>query len=272
MAEAYPEVHEVIDTLENIYSLTQKDRTPKTSALTSRESWRFRRAAYRTMLYRNLSPASHYDLDYFSSLGEDTVPDRFIRDTFIVVASSNNEPLTEEILDEDELYNLFTEFDSRNTLNIGYFATPLENIWDAREVEPPEDDEPAAKYILNKIVGAHDTCSQCATRGGLKLFTEANWNRLLLMLSDLRKNKLKTCLVVTRPFVGHTENMYNSDAQGPWIAGMFALKETPGAWDGWEREMSYCEPCLIKSLEDHVWKWFLQERIKAGWVPPENSE
>ncbi|KAJ7198045.1 hypothetical protein B0H12DRAFT_603819 [Mycena haematopus] len=319
MAEACPEEHsasvityeeqrkllknaEVINEFENIYSLTQKDRTSKTSVLTWEESWRFRRAAYRIMLYCNLFPASRYDLDQLSGLEEDEVRDiqqqrtallstyptdellqlyavaRFMRDAFVAVASSNDEPHSEEILDAvlgtgpdgvtrawkrrsiDGLeaalyiYNLFTESDARNVL--GYFETPLANIWDARGIEAPEDG------------------SQCATPGGLKLLTEANWDRLPLMLTDLLKNKLKSCLAVTKPFIDLTEHIYNSDAQGPWIAGMFALKETPGAWDGWEREMSYCQPCLTKFLEDHVWKWFLRERLmgKARWVPQEDCE
>ncbi|KAJ7902256.1 hypothetical protein B0H13DRAFT_760195 [Mycena leptocephala] len=37
----------------------------------------------------------------------------------------------------------------------------------AREVDPPEDDEPAMQWILDTINGANDTCSKCAAPGGL---------------------------------------------------------------------------------------------------------
>ncbi|KAJ7848825.1 hypothetical protein B0H14DRAFT_2356546 [Mycena olivaceomarginata] len=77
MAEACPEDHDptvitaaekttlqensrVIAVLEDIYSLTNKDRTSKTSVLTSPESWRFRRAMYRIMLYCHLFPGNRY--------------------------------------------------------------------------------------------------------------------------------------------------------------------------------------------------------------------
>jgi hypothetical protein len=47
----------------------------------------------------------------------------------------------------------------RLSLYNGYFSLPLENIWTAREVEPPEDDEPAMQWILYTINGTNDTCA-----------------------------------------------------------------------------------------------------------------
>ncbi|KAJ6472064.1 hypothetical protein C8R45DRAFT_1164896 [Mycena sanguinolenta] len=300
----------VMNAFENIYSLTQKDRASKISVLTSQESWRFRRAAYRIMLFCNLFPL--YDLDMLSSLERDSIElirreraallsayptdellqfyaiAEFMRDTFATVASSNLKETncTDDILDAvlgtgprgvarawkqrsicdlaDELYYLFRESDSRNTLNTEYFTTPLMNIWSARGVEvPAEDLDEHTKHILDTVIGADDTCSQCKNLGGLNLLSEANWGHLSPNLSDLLKNKLKSCSVVRRPFIELTEHMYNSDARGPWIAGMFALKETLEKWDGWERDMSYCKPCLTEFLKDHVWKWFLHERLKG---------
>ncbi|KAJ7841685.1 hypothetical protein B0H14DRAFT_1040971 [Mycena olivaceomarginata] len=58
----------VISALEDIYSLTQKDRTSRTSVLTPEESWRFQRAAYRIMLYCNLFPSTRYDLDELANM------------------------------------------------------------------------------------------------------------------------------------------------------------------------------------------------------------
>ncbi|KAF8164480.1 hypothetical protein K438DRAFT_1984628 [Mycena galopus ATCC 62051] len=269
---------EVIDSFENIYSL--------------------RRAAYRCMLYCNLFPASRFYLDELASLGEERVEEiqrqrkallstyptdellqlwdvaEFMRATFLTVALGNDEPHTAEILDAvlgtgpDGLY-LDGESDSRNRPNIGYFDTLLCEVFKAREVDLSGEDD---NCILDTVIGADDTCSQCASPDGIKLLSEANWDCLSLRLSDLLKNNLQHCFLVIKPFVSLTKHIQESDARGPWITGMFALKETPGAWDGWEQDMSYCEPCLVKFLKDHVWKWFLQEKMKTGWLPPENCE
>ncbi|KAJ7825568.1 hypothetical protein B0H14DRAFT_2517836 [Mycena olivaceomarginata] len=61
---------DVISDFENIYSLTQKDRTSRTSVLTPEESLRFQRAAYRVMLYCKIFPGSRYDLDALADLGK----------------------------------------------------------------------------------------------------------------------------------------------------------------------------------------------------------
>jgi hypothetical protein len=60
---------------------------------------------------------------------------------------------------EDELYWLGVESDDRNTLYTGYFDVPFTSIWSTRKVKPPPNNaEPATKYILDTIVGADDTC------------------------------------------------------------------------------------------------------------------
>ncbi|KAJ7870128.1 hypothetical protein B0H13DRAFT_2350623 [Mycena leptocephala] len=182
--------------------------------------------------------------------------------------------------------------DTGNTLYIGYFYVPLANIWTARKVKPWKEDEPVTKYILDTIVG-----SQCATFGGPKLLTEASaspatllfssshsslkselilrsdWHRLTAEPTKFLKGKLKYRLyrpMVTASFSAATSHLHKSDALWPWIAGIFDVKQTPGAWDGWGRDMTYCEPCLTKFLEDHVWLWYLNERVQKGWVPSGN--
>jgi hypothetical protein len=59
---------------------------------------------------------------------------------------------------EDDLGFALREEDEENALYKGYFSLPLENIWAARKMKPPKDDEPATKWILDTINGANDTC------------------------------------------------------------------------------------------------------------------
>ncbi|KAJ7234356.1 hypothetical protein B0H12DRAFT_1076358 [Mycena haematopus] len=53
----------VVAALEDIYSLRNKDNKSRASVLTLEESWRFRRAMYRIMLYCKLFPCDRYDTD-----------------------------------------------------------------------------------------------------------------------------------------------------------------------------------------------------------------
>jgi hypothetical protein len=91
---------------------------------------------------------------------------------------------------QDDFGFALYEEDLANALCKGYFSLPLENIWAARKMKPPKDDEPATKWILDTI-----TCepflvliittliavyagSKCATPRGLTPLTEASTHTL----------------------------------------------------------------------------------------------
>ncbi|KAJ7821370.1 hypothetical protein B0H14DRAFT_2831422 [Mycena olivaceomarginata] len=303
----------VVETLEDIYSLTHKDRTSTTSVLTQEESWRFRRAMYRIWLYCNIFPGNRYtleDIDFdedniklvqrqrtavLSEYPTDELLQiyavvRFMRG--ILEAVSDEEDNLTTIVDillsvgptavecawkyqsreaiEDDIEFPLHEVDEDIPLYTGYFSIPLDNIWTARKVKLPKEDEPATKYILDTIIGGNDTCSQCTAPGGLALLTEANWHRIPANPIQFLKNKLKITPTVTTPFNAHFHHVSDNDAIGAWISSIFTVPKAGPEWDGWERDKSYCQPCLCKFLEEHVWRWFLQERINGGWSPPEN--
>ncbi|KAJ7914764.1 hypothetical protein B0H13DRAFT_2659110 [Mycena leptocephala] len=306
---------EIVDTLEDIYSLTQKDRTSRKSILTPEESGRFRRAVYRIWVYTNIFSGDRYSLDEIDDLGPDTI--HFIRRQRTAVLNEyptdellqiyavvrffrgildglcngdddNQENVidillsvgpdslaraweyrSDEVLDDGLGFGLY-EDDGENPLYKGYFSLPLENIWTARKVKPPKDDEPATKWILDTIHGANDTCSKCATPGGLTLLTKANWHRVPIWPGQLLKNRLKNNTDVSTPFMMSIGQIHNQDAMGPWITSIFDVPRAAPEWDAWTVDLSYCQPCLLKFLEEHVWRWFLAERVKGGWSPPEN--
>ncbi|KAJ6459882.1 hypothetical protein C8R45DRAFT_1030066 [Mycena sanguinolenta] len=142
--------------------------------------------------------------------------------------------------DEDLDYPLFT----------GYFSLPLGNIWTVRNVKSPNDEEPASKFILDIIIGGNDTCSQCATLGGLSLLTEANWHRAPLYPSHLLKGKLmqtttfqKSLFDALYTHARHNRNSSHSDSHDYLRDNDFGPQE-------------------------HVWRWLLQELIEGGWLPP----
>ncbi|KAJ7657235.1 hypothetical protein DFH06DRAFT_1197720 [Mycena polygramma] len=302
----------VVEALEDIYSLTQKDRTSRMSVLTSEESWRFRRAAYRIMLYCNIFSGQHYSFEDIEEMGEDDIKHiqrqrtavlneyptdellqiyavaRFIRGILDDACGDVPEKVDHllacgpygavrtwedrsfDALNED--FDFFDEDDGEEMpLYVGFFALPLENIWAARKVKAPKDDEPATKWILDTIVGANDTCSQCPTPGGFSLLTQANWHRAQLSAYQLLKGNLKRNTSVTFDFMTATGLQRDPDALGPWIASVFEGPRADAAWDGWTKDLSYCLPCLVKFLEEHAWRWFLEKRqLDPTWVQPEN--
>jgi hypothetical protein len=94
------------------------------------------------------------------------------------------------------------------------------------------------------------------------------------------KNRLKDNTTVTTPFqaalASFRQQHYDPDKAddrrddeewlGPWIGGVFDVPRISGGqWDGWKRDGSYCQPCLRKFLDEHVWRWFLWERVKGAW-------
>ncbi|KAJ7800929.1 hypothetical protein B0H14DRAFT_3885345 [Mycena olivaceomarginata] len=329
MAETCPEDHDptvitaaekttleensrVIAVLEDIYSLTNKDRTLKTSVLTSQESWRFRRAMYRIMLYCHLFPGNRYSQEEIDPDDEELLDKirkqrtailseyptddlrelhsavKFLCSIFDSVTNAQSN-VTEALLStgpsgalrawqdrsyhvlEDDIDLMFFEDDEEIPLFVGYLSLPLKNIWTARNITPPKEDDPASMWILDQVNGANDTCSHCATAGGLKLYTAANWDRFPIILTNLLKKNLKLNQTVAQPFYAATAHLVNSDALGPFLGDLFALKtHTAPAFDNWDQTDSYCFMCFTKFLEEHLWIWILEERIKGGWMPPED--
>ncbi|KAJ6490825.1 hypothetical protein C8R45DRAFT_990998 [Mycena sanguinolenta] len=308
----------LIASLEDIYSLTQKDRTSRISVLTADESWRFRRAAYRIMFYCTLFSASGDDVDedeikpiqrqrtavlmeyptdelfqlysivrFFRSIlehcNEEEANPPHVVDVLLTLGPGG----VKRAWDYRECQNLLDDIDLdwdhdlAHPLYTGYFSVPLDKIWVTRKVKPPKDDEPATKYILDTIIGANDTCSQCAAPGGIALLTQANWHRALLFPAHLLKGRLKQDSAMLMHLSVAIQDCHDgsdddsdsdiwedADANlGPWIARVFGVPKT-SEWDGWTKDQSYCLSCLTKFLEEHSWRWLLQERITGGWSPP----
>jgi hypothetical protein len=103
------------------------------------------------------------------------------------------------------------------------------------------------------------------------------WHCLTVDPRTLLKGKLKDSPTITAGFSAATIHFQKSDDLSRWITGMFDVKQTSGSWDGWEPDMSYCQPCLTKFLEDHVWVWYLNECAQSMCIllalslPPHNS-
>ncbi|KAJ6483155.1 hypothetical protein C8R45DRAFT_1000732 [Mycena sanguinolenta] len=209
---------QVVAVLEDVYSRTNKDNKSRTSVLSSEESWRFRRAVYRVMLYSNLFPHGRYENDEILDMDDECV-DKIRKQRTAVL----NEYPTDELRELWSVVKFFVDIFDRVDVNDpnmisgllstgpsgvlqawqtrsyhmlhaelvflyevgdnpilfqGYLSIPLQNIWIARSVPPPKPDDPASKWILDQIPSANDTCSQCAASGGLALYTEANWDWL----------------------------------------------------------------------------------------------
>ncbi|KAF8180675.1 hypothetical protein K438DRAFT_1841649 [Mycena galopus ATCC 62051] len=311
---------DTVQTLEDIYSLSQKDRTSNTSVLTPAESHRFQRAVYRIMFYCTLFSSDIDDSEEDVRLIRrqraavlSKYPTDELRELYAVVQFMReimreqcDEDLEPGLIDllltsgpngavrvwEDQSYERIDDLDFGRLdeqedvpLYEGYFALALKSVWDARGVDAPNDAEPASKWILDTVIGADDTCSQCAAPGGLALLTEANWDRLYFSPFRYLKGELKNNKAVKKLFED-VEYMERHEL-GPWISGIFAFaastkanstqtdtktKTTGGSseWDGWEIDHSYCRACLDKFLDGNVWRWFLAKQIKGGWVPPED--
>ncbi|KAJ7501086.1 hypothetical protein B0H11DRAFT_754227 [Mycena galericulata] len=280
----------VVEELEGIYSVRNKDRKSKTSLLAWRESWRFRRAMYRMMLfYKLFSEEGMYDGADLNNFGEGIIRKIRLQRTAVldkystaelhelysvvkfmrsIVPSSSTRPSEASIdsllaIGPTAILRSFQIHDYWDgdpmEIFVGYFSLPLRNIWTARKITPPSEDEPMSKWILDEINGTDDTCSQCAAPGGINLYTEA---------SNLRLN----LVVQNRDFFAATGYLMNPGALDPLISKLFTWAKGTGEFDGWTPEDSYCFDCLTYFLEENLWRWFLEQRITSGWVPPKNCK
>ncbi|KAJ7501084.1 hypothetical protein B0H11DRAFT_2275414 [Mycena galericulata] len=308
---------------EDIYSLQCKDRTSKKSVLTPAESWRFRRAMYRIMLYCNLFPDKRYYGDELYELDElldDDIVSKvrrqrtavldqysmdelhqlnsvvnFLRSVFENVATINWRGSLSPIRflhlmhfpkgKSDVLLSLglrvaLTAYQDRDSLELeeeielfsGYISVPLDSIWAARQITPPEVEEPASTWVLDQVRGADDTCSQCSDNGGMDLYTEANWSRFPDSLRSHLKSNLMLNPIIKTELRAAIDHIDNTDAAGPFIGELFSLPNGAPKVAGWAREDSYCFFCLKRFLKENLWRWFFAERVKAGWTVPEDCE
>jgi hypothetical protein len=90
----------------------------------------------------------------------------------------------------------------------------------------------------------------------------SDWHRLRIWPGELLKDWLEHSIefsgTLTAAVVKH---------EGGSRRGMGPIFDVPRAapeWDSWTTAQSYCQPCLVKFLEEHVWRWFFDERVKNG--------
>ncbi|KAF7357216.1 F-box domain-containing protein [Mycena sanguinolenta] len=164
-------------------------------------------------------------------------------------------------------------FSDPSPLFEGYFSLPVEMNFAGLQLTPPTADEPPSKWILDHVSGENDTCSQCGALDGLELCTEANWDRSMLDgdLTGYLRDLLKLNQTILQPFYAATSHLVPSDTLGTFIGDLFAFKtHTTPEFDSWERTDSYCFASFTKFLNAHMWIWFFEERVRGGWVPPDN--
>ncbi|KAF8073631.1 hypothetical protein FPV67DRAFT_1478700 [Lyophyllum atratum] len=134
----------VVERLEDLFSSRHKDRTSQTSVLDSTESWRFRRAMYRTMLYTKVFPREKYFREY-EDFEEDPDPD----------------DLEEEQIARQELLLKFSSSDLRELHSVVQFLmeiatwTATSECGDSSEV----DEDVIIPYGPTQILDAYEAGS-----------------------------------------------------------------------------------------------------------------
>ncbi|KAJ7641304.1 hypothetical protein FB45DRAFT_899901 [Roridomyces roridus] len=192
---------------------------------------------------------------------------------------------------EDDIGWDSSNADTPNRLFDGYYARAFAKHKDI--LNPPTEDDggSAARWLLSDVPEVNDTCSHCLTRGGLELLTEANWH--LHPISQRSLGRLKSRLTNNSTLfdpvnkavaVAGTTAVRLVDVDftprgpslfifwGGWISAVFDFAQTAGQSEfaSWTKDQSYCVPCLGRFLDENVWRWLLAERVKEGWVPPED--
>ncbi|KAJ6629810.1 hypothetical protein B0H10DRAFT_2428161 [Mycena sp. CBHHK59/15] len=166
-----------------------------------------------------------------------------------------------------------------------------------------EEREKNMRDILDEVPGARDTCDKCGSPGGLTLWTEPTCRpRFVLHPSQVLKGKLWANADVLHAFAALVP-VWGGERLGNWLGELFDFASTLAGGNniasgsntvgtssnpntstgananananangsiGWTRGAAYCQPCLLNFVQEHAWRWVLAERVKGGWVPPED--
>ncbi|KAJ7018682.1 hypothetical protein C8F04DRAFT_1150534 [Mycena alexandri] len=134
----------MVQTLENAYSLTQKDHTSKTSVLSPQESFRFQRAVYRICLYTHIFSGDRYSLEEIEDMSTATINHIWRQRTAVLAQYP-----TEELFQIHAVIQFFRgifegicEFDSeRNLIDLFLSTGPggVERAWEFRSLEAVDD-------------------------------------------------------------------------------------------------------------------------------------
>ncbi|KAJ7093793.1 hypothetical protein C8R44DRAFT_890692 [Mycena epipterygia] len=147
--------------------------------------------------------------------------------------------------------------DGPYTLLSGFFAIPLQRIWEAHEVPAP-DSEAAHNSILDPATFCSPPCDICACVSDSQLWHEGNWTDLHLDIRDLVKGNLAENFTEMEVL---DEVKPNPERNIPkLIAEVHTLRT--GDFKDWNKSDALCETCLEKVLAEHLHLWLLALKLK----------
>jgi hypothetical protein len=92
----------------------------------------------------------------------------------------------------------------------------------------------------------------------------ADWDHFPIFLPDHLKSNLKYNHTIVQPFRTATAPLFHSEALCRFLSDLFALTpHTAPAFDDWDQSASYCIGCFTEFVEEHLWIWFREERMKG---------
>ncbi|KAJ7841921.1 hypothetical protein B0H14DRAFT_3457195 [Mycena olivaceomarginata] len=94
------------------------------------------------------------------------------------------------------------------------------------------------------------------------LYTEANWQRFPALLANLKQN-CEHNPTIMQPFLAPA-HLVNADVLRPFIRDFFVLTAHMAlTLDGWGRGNLYYPASSTQFLEEHLWVWWFEERVKG---------
>jgi len=283
-AQLLAHVNKIVCGLEDLFSFREKDRTSRTSQLTSQESTRFQRAVYRiwlfSVLYGNArltgceqeshnfvqEPALAF-LSAFSTaeLREIERVARFLkRAVASAVENTENYELTIDsiltcgppcILTAAARKAHMPDKAHLSSGRRGFLTDTLHQIWVERGIRPTWHFA-GAGVLLDSVNGAKDRCARCNAVKGLSLFNPTNWDLLGAYVAPVETKLQQLGLIEAstseppppRALVSYPEYM---DA----IYGM----RDRDAYKSWQRDDWMCTRCVEEAVMVHLPAWWAQQ-------------
>ncbi|KAJ6514086.1 hypothetical protein DFH09DRAFT_1196914 [Mycena vulgaris] len=152
------------------------------------------------------------------------------------------------------------------TLLSGFFVTPLQSIWDRRNVPtPPHADTGGQENpLLDSVTFRSPPCDQCALVSTTKLWHEHNWDALHLDIHGLLKGNLRDNFTELEAL----REAHPSKNIPQLVSELFARRTEE--FLAWNKTDSLCGACLKKFISAHLHLWLYDKRVEDSWDAPED--
>ncbi|EKM60840.1 uncharacterized protein PHACADRAFT_133680 [Phanerochaete carnosa HHB-10118-sp] len=284
----------IVQRLEDLFSFRNKDRSSAASKLTSEESLRFHRAAYRFWLYCKRVQAELeendtgyeqildswptdglLEIDRVASFLQDVLSWTFVLGTEWSDGWDSSPPAVLFMGGPDTALSYWESAELPETLWVWHltfnFDEQLRTTLARRNIKADAQVTERAKAIIDTAYGSQDDCYRCHEPKGLDLWGRPNWQLLRGIISvrrliqtlegNLSRNSHEMSQLADHIQARDDDLRLTFD----WAKFIEELCDMDGDAEGpWDKDQWYCLDCLLALVRLRLREWWTATKVKEG--------